>query len=604
MALAAAGRRPLARDAGEVPEVPRRPSLRKRDRPQGRPRVWSWGLLQRALPAPAGLPCRRDGPSLADVGPLLALGSGAALLALVALLQPGLAPVLPGLLLAACLAALLLAASGLRAGKRALRGMAAVARAAASGDLERRIVHLPEPGAVGDLHRAVNALLDVTDAFVREAGGASAAAADGRFHRTVLLRGLQGAFQQAAEAINNAGAQLRTQEATRRAAARAEAERGLAEAAKAAYARRIAGLPALIYGGEIDAAGRFLLRHASDSAMRVIGWPAETLLGMPDRAALLEAEEHAGQPAFFRSVAASGEANREFRLRRADGGWIWVRDSMRVVDRLPDGGVEIIGYMADITEQRQMQARLQSAGRLTTLGEMATGLAHELNQPLAVMSLAADNAMRALRGRGAEALPSVSERLARIGSQAKRAREIVDHLRLFGRPDEGEPEPVDLAAAIEGATVLAHGALASAGIVLLVELVPRLPPVMARLVPLEQAIVNLLVNARDAIRETAPAEGATGRITIAARMQEEAVVMTVSDTGGGIPEPHLERLFEPFFTTKPPDRGTGLGLSLCHATMRSFGGGIAAANGPEGAVFTLRFRPATAAGMLDGVPRG
>ncbi|OYW07319.1 MAG: hypothetical protein B7Z53_06465 [Rhodospirillales bacterium 12-71-4] len=298
--------------------------------------------------------------------------------------------------------------------------------------------------------------------------------------------------------------------------------------------------------------------------------------------------------AFFRSVAASGEANREFRLRRADGGWIWVRDSMRVVDRLPDGGVEIIGYMADITEQRQMQARLQSAGRLTTLGEMATGLAHELNQPLAVMSLAADNAMRALRGRGAEALPSVSERLARIGSQAKRAREIVDHLRLFGRPDEGEPEPVDLAAAIEGATVLAHGALASAGIVLLVELVPRLPPVMARLVPLEQAIVNLLVNARDAIRETAPAEGATGRITIAARMQEEAVVMTVSDTGGGIPEPHLERLFE----------GTGLGLSLCHATMRSFGGGIAAANGPEGAVFTLRFRPATPAGMLDGVPRG
>jgi C4-dicarboxylate-specific signal transduction histidine kinase len=252
-----------------------------------------------------------------------------------------------------------------------------------------------------------------------------------------------------------------------------------------------------------------------------------------------------------------------------------------------------------------MQAKLQNAGRLTTLGEMATGLAHELNQPLAVMSLAADNASRALQRRGASALPDIQERLARIGQQAQRARDIVDHLRVFGRQDEGDPEPTSLRHAVDGAAVLTNGALHAAGVDLVVDLPAELPSVMARLVPLEQAIVNLLVNARDAIEEHRT-EDSAARIRIAARVDGEHVVMTIADTGGGIPDDNLDRLFEPFFTTKAPGKGTGLGLPLCHAAMRTFGGSITASNGPDGAVMTLTFRraPDSASQVATATPQG
>lgn len=377
----------------------------------------------------------------------------------------------------------------------------------------------------------------------------------------------------------------------RQIANRAERERSLAEAARATYARRIAALPGVIYGGDIRPDGAFTLTHVSESAERVLGRQPAELLALTNPHALMQPEDAERQDAFYREVIASGGAQREFRMSHGDGRWVWVRDSVRVVDRRPDGMAEMVGYLADISAEREMQAKLQNAGRLTTLGEMATGLAHELNQPLAVMSLAADNASRALQRRGASALPDIQERLSRIGQQAQRARDIVDHLRVFGRQDEGDPEPTSLRHAVDGAAVLTNGALHAAGVDLVVDLPAELPAVMARLVPLEQAIVNLLVNARDAIEEHR-SEGADARIRIAARVDGDHVVMTIGDTGGGIPDDNLDRLFEPFFTTKAPGKGTGLGLPLCHAAMRAFGGSITASNGPEGAVMTLTFRRA------------
>ncbi|SFK15163.1 ATP-binding protein [Falsiroseomonas stagni] len=396
------------------------------------------------------------------------------------------------------------------------------------------------------------------------------------------------------------GLSLRARAVARRAAETADIERSLAQAASMTYARRIAGLPGLIYGGDIRPDGSFTLTHASESAERVIGWTASHLLDMPDPHDLMEPDDAARQADFYAGVALHGEGQREFRIRRADGQWIWARDSARVVDRRADGSVEMVGYIADISDERAIQAKLQNAGRLTTLGEMATGLAHELNQPLAVMSLAADNASRALQRRGGAALPDIQERLSRIGQQAQRARDIVDHLRVFGRSDEGEPGPLPLARAVEGASVLTNGALHAAGIDLAIDLPADLPPVMARLVPLEQAIVNLLMNARDAIEEHRPDREAQGWIRIAAAVEGPVVTMTIADSGGGIPASHLDRLFEPFFTTKAPGKGTGLGLPLVHAAMKAFGGSISATNGPDGAVMTLTFPIAgTVASKVD-----
>jgi C4-dicarboxylate-specific signal transduction histidine kinase len=213
---------------------------------------------------------------------------------------------------------------------------------------------------------------------------------------------------------------------------------------------------------------------------------------------------------------------------------------------------------------------------------MATGLAHELNQPVSIMALAAENTARGLRRRGAGAIPDALLRMDRISALAQRAKGIIDHLRAFGRTDPGPLEPVSVAEAVAGAAMLTGAALREAEIELVLDLPAGLPPVRGRLLLVEQVLINLLLNARDALLE---GPSAVRRITISARLMAdkaagEQVALTVADTGPGIPAAALPRLFEPFFTTKPTGQGTGLGLSLCHGIMRSLGGAISAANRP------------------------
>jgi PAS domain S-box-containing protein len=366
-------------------------------------------------------------------------------------------------------------------------------------------------------------------------------------------------------------------------------QRRLAERARAAYERRISGLPAVVYGGVLAPGAAFRLTHVSESAARILGHAAEDLRRPGSWAERLAPDDPGTLDAFLAAALAGGAAMRECRIRGPNGRFIWIRDELRVIERREDGEAEAVGYIADITEERNIQAKALSSSRLATLGEMATGLAHELNQPLAVMSLAAENATRALARRGEAGIPDAQARLARIGEQSQRARDIVDHLRLFGRSDEGEPEPVALHQAVEGALVLTTGALRKGGITLRLDLPDDLPSVLARLVPLEQSLVNLILNARDAIETQGRGEG---EIVLHAAATADEVALSVTDDGGGIPEQVLERLFEPFFTTKAQGQGTGLGLAICHATMRDFGGSIAAENVPGGARFVMRFRRA------------
>ncbi|MGG5810993.1 sensor histidine kinase, partial [Falsiroseomonas sp. CW058] len=412
------------------------------------------------------------------------------------------------------------------------------------------------------------------DGAVALRGGAAAAA--------VLAGGLLAA-------LLSARAELR---AARGALDRAEAGARLAQAAEADAQRRVAALPFVVYGGVARRDGTFAFAHVGDNAPAILGWDAEALLRGGDWRPLMAAPDAARQATFLEEALAAGGGRREFRLRRPEGGWIWVRDSLRVLEPRADGSAEMVGCVADLSEERTVQAGAQENARLAALGEMATGLAHELNQPLAVMSLAAENAMRALQRRGPAALPDVQERLGRISQQARRARDIVEHLRAFGHPAEGALEPVPPGSAVEGAVLLTNAALRAAGIAVTVDLPHDLPRVMARLTALEQALVNLLLNARDAIEQRRGEGTPPGQVRIAARRQGGRVLLTVADNGGGIPETAMDRLFEPFFTTKPPGQGTGLGLPAVHAAMRSFGGTVAAANSDEGAVFTLSFEAA------------
>ena len=281
----------------------------------------------------------------------------------------------------------------------------------------------------------------------------------------------------------------------------------------------------------------------------------------------------------------------EVACARGDGQTKWLRIHAYPTEHRPDGSFDYIGTLMDISDERQSRIRREINTRLSTLGEMATGIAHELNQPLFLITMAGENAVleaqKAAPNRG-----YLAQNLERLMTQATRAIKIVEHLQAFTRHDAEREEPVSLAAAIDGARSLIGGMLQQWQIELHLELPAALPLVIGQPTRIEQVLVNLLLNARDALNSMPVGQR---RITLSATIGDNTVQLHVADSGTGVPDEILPRIFEPFFTTKNPNSGTGLGLSICHGAMRTMGGDISVRNDPAGgAVFTLTFRIAEA----------
>ncbi|MCH8861854.1 MAG: PAS domain S-box protein [Proteobacteria bacterium] len=240
----------------------------------------------------------------------------------------------------------------------------------------------------------------------------------------------------------------------------------------------------------------------------------------------------------------------------------------------------------DITERLKLNAQVIQSSKLATLGEMATGIAHELNQPLGIIGLAAENLSQKLTKK--ETDPDyAAKKIDRILSQVKRATKIIDHMRIFGRQPDVSPKPVQLAAALEGVMTLVGQQLNLAGIVINSDLPDDLPAVTGHHVQVEQVLLNLINNARDAI--LANSGSREKEITITGKFDPDKaiIILTVSDTGGGIDPKYLERVFEPFFTTKDINKGTGLGLSISYGIVSEMGGRLLVENIEDGAMFTL-----------------
>ncbi|VVP41828.1 ATP-binding protein [Pseudomonas fluorescens] len=264
--------------------------------------------------------------------------------------------------------------------------------------------------------------------------------------------------------------------------------------------------------------------------------------------------------------------------------WVW---SDRGVFDAQGQLLEVQAVGRDNTEVRRAQQQLTQSAKMATLGEMATGLAHEINQPLNVMRMAIVNVLKRLSN-GEVQVDYLTDKLNRIDTQVQRAARVVDHMRVFGRRSEIEQHPFNPTQAIEGTLSLLAEGMRGKGVDLRISETAFEVQVRGYVDQLEQVLINLMVNARDALlgkRESNPEFKPW--IAVYAERDEQSVRLWVEDNGGGIDERLLERIFEPFFTTKPVGVGTGLGLSVSYGIVENMGGKLSVRNSTEGARFCI-----------------
>jgi len=231
---------------------------------------------------------------------------------------------------------------------------------------------------------------------------------------------------------------------------------------------------------------------------------------------------------------------------------------------------------------RQAQADLAHFSRVTTMGELTASLAHEVNQPIAA---AVTNANTCLRWLAANP-PNVEEARAavmRIVKDGKRGAEIINRVRLLFKKGTPERDLVDVNEVVREMIVLLRSEATPYNISVRTELAAELPPVLGDRVQLQQVMMNLMLNGIDAMRDV---DGTRELAIKSQRTENEQVLVTVSDTGVGLPAQQADRIFQAFFTTK--SHGTGMGLSISRSIVESHGGRLwARENSPRGASFQL-----------------
>jgi histidine kinase len=230
---------------------------------------------------------------------------------------------------------------------------------------------------------------------------------------------------------------------------------------------------------------------------------------------------------------------------------------------------------------------------MATLGEMSTGVAHELNQPLAVIKTASSFFMKKVKKKEPIKDEILFTMAQEIDSHIDRATKIINHMRQFGRKSDQKLDEIQLNDVLQKSFEIFSQQLKVRGIEVLWELEQNLPMILADPDRLEQVFINLLINARDAIEEkweSQPSPTGEKRITLRTRSKAGRVLVEVEDTGKGIPGPISEKIFDPFFTTKEVGKGTGLGLSISYRIVQDFGGTIRVSSREgEGAAFVIGF---------------
>jgi PAS domain S-box-containing protein len=336
----------------------------------------------------------------------------------------------------------------------------------------------------------------------------------------------------------------------------------------------------------LDASGQ--IDYVNQRALE-IGYSAEALQGLP----LARLVHTSHRPVFreaLRAVLDGGEVQRvELPLLRGDGGvaqFIVNLSSMREERGEAQGAVVV---MTDITEDSLLQAKLAHAEKMAALGQLVSGVAHEVNNPLSAIVGFSDLLLEN------PDLPGFArENLGVILEEAERTRLIVQNMLRFAREMPPQREPVQINPVLRQALKLRSYGVATRNVDIVERLTEHLPVVVADPHQLEQVFLNILNNAFDAVEQI----GRRGRIEVETAACRGNIEIYFRDNGPGIP--NLDRIFEPFFTTKPVGKGTGLGLSICYGIIQAHDGEILCQNNGNGEGCTILIRlPAAAISGQD-----
>jgi two-component system NtrC family sensor kinase len=306
--------------------------------------------------------------------------------------------------------------------------------------------------------------------------------------------------------------------------------------------------------------------------LEVVGTDAALLVSEPLRAATREVIE--------RSLLGEAVTCFETAFLKKAGGEVRSLLSTSAV-RTPAGEVEgVIAIGQDLSVQRELERQVVQAEKLASLGQLAAGVVHEINNPLTTITLVTDALLQRARARPAD--PGEIEKLARIRESADRILTFARDLTSYARPAHERPEELDVPELIDQAARYCEYALKQSGAKLERTFSPELRRVRGVRMHLVQVFVNLIINASHALVR------GEGRVSIAARLEREGVLIEVQDDGVGIEPEHLVHIFEPFFTTKVDGRGTGLGLTIVQGIVERHGGSVRVLSEPgEGTTFSV-----------------
>jgi PAS domain S-box-containing protein len=322
--------------------------------------------------------------------------------------------------------------------------------------------------------------------------------------------------------------------------------------------------------------------EANDAFLNIVGYSRDdVILGRLSFTDLTPPEWARADARLLAELASTGTwrpSEKEF--FRKDGSRVPVLLGGAAFGELRHQGV---AFVVDLTERKRAEAELAHANRVATMGELTASIAHEVNQPLAALLTNAETAVRWL-SRQPPDLKKTRQSIDRTINDGKRAADIVTRIRNFSKKAPARKEDLEINEAILEVMILTRAAVSDHGVLVKMQLFEGLPLILGDRVQLQQVILNLIMNAVEAMSEVA--KGSRELLISTSKAELDGVLVTVSDSGPGLPQASPGRIFEAFYTTK--SSGLGMGLSICRSIVEAHGGQLRATpNEPHGAVFSM-----------------